>query len=131
MAVRGIERVRVNSRRRFGRAAGEVTDRAVYALLSSGAAFAAILTPVETGNLINSQYAPQLRRGNGFTTGHVGYTADYAAAVHDMPGTLKGLPRASGRGNYWDPGGQPEFLEQGIEEVMKTGMGVLRREYRV
>lgn len=131
MAVRGIERVRVNSRRRFGRAAGEVTDRAVYTLLSSGAAFAAILTPVETGNLINSQYAPQLRRGNGFTTGHVGYTADYAGAVHDMPGTLKGLPRASGRGNYWDPGGQPEFLEQGIEEVMKTGMGVLRREYRV
>lgn len=131
MAVRGIERVKGAGNRTFSELEGPVTERAVYALLSQGAAFAAIRTPVDISALINSQYAPQIRRGQGFTTGHVGYTADYAGAVHDAPGTLKGLPRPNGRGNYWDPAGEPGFLESGIDEVMENGMTVLRRHYRV
>lgn len=131
MAVKGIQRVKRAAEQRFDRVIGPDTERAVYILLSQGAAYAATMTPIDTSTLINSQYAPQIRQAGGKTTGHVGYTAEYAKWVHDMPGTLKGLPRASGSGNYWDPGGEPGFLEKGMDEIRRVGPEMLRKHYRV
>lgn len=129
--TQGIERVRLNAQQTFNNITGPVTERAVYALLSQGAAMAATMTPIDTSTLINSQYAPQIRQSAGSTTGHVGYTAEYAGWVHDAPGTLQGLPRMNGNGNYWDPNAEPGFLEKGMEAIMPNGMAVLRRHYRV
>lgn len=52
----------------------------------------------------------------------VGYTANYALYVHEnveMKG--RGLPRRSGKGNYWDPPGkgQAKFLEQPARTMAK------------
>src|SRR3990167_962644 len=55
----------------------------------------------------------------------VGYTAEYALFVHENkeiypPGMrLKGLPRSSGKGHYWDPQGRagPKFLEAPAREL--------------
>ena len=61
----------------------------------------------------------------------VGYTARYALHVHENLGqTLKGQPRPSPKtGNYWDPNGQPKFLEQPartlageLATIVKTAM---------
>ena len=129
--TQGIHRARLRSEREFQRLAGDVTHKAVYALLSQGAALAATMTPVDTGFLINSQYAPQIRQSSGRTVGDVGYLAHYAPFVHDAPGTLRGLPRPQNRGFYWSPAGEPGFLEKAMQEIERNGTSIIRRHYRV
>jgi hypothetical protein len=72
------------------------------------------LVPVETGALKASVYARV--EGTGFATKmSVGFTAPYAMAVHEAVGmVLKGQPRPSGIGRYWDPQppAQAKFLEE-------------------
>lgn len=132
MPVKGIERVRRNFRDAVGRIEKDKTELAVFAVLSQGAALAQTMTPVASSStLINSQYAPQIEQRAEKTTGQVGYTAAYAAAVHNAPGTLKGLPRASGKGQYWDPNGKPGFLEDGFEQLKPSIPAILRGIYRV
>lgn len=69
--------------------------------------------PADTGNL----------RGGSFTTlvddtVVVGFTAEYAPAVHDMIPKHAGEKRRSGskHGSYWD-NGRPEFLQDALEEL--------------
>lgn len=136
MAVKGLERVRKNLRIVAKDITLQKTEGAVYAVLSQGAAAAAVKTPVDTSTLINSQYAPQIVTTEGKTSGHSGYTAEYAGAVHDAPGALKGVPRPQkvhepGRGNYWDPTGEPKFLEKGFEETKKHIPAILKSIYGV
>jgi len=99
--------------------AGDISDRKVAAALTAGAivgqAYSAMLTPVDTGNLYNSQYRKLEKVGSGWRVG-IGYTAAYAAAVHSKKATGKGKPRANGNGNYWDPNAEPEFLRKGFED---------------
>ena len=92
--------------------------------------------PVEFGELKRSGYARAV--GNGFnTTVYVGYTAPYAAYVHEcVEMKLYGKPRPSGRGVYWDPLGQAtaKFLEMParvlrgvLVEIMIDGMKIKLR----
>ena len=107
------------------------SEGAVYAILSQGAAIAQTMTPVDTSNLINSQYAPQIDVKAGRVSGQAGYTAEYAAHVHNAKGELAGQDRASGSGQYWDPNAEPGFLEKGFEELKPSIQGILREHYRV
>ena len=75
-------------------------------------------------------------------TGRVGYSANYAAYVHDMPGKLKGQPRShfgktregtefgggTGKGNYWDPHGEPQFLKKGFDEERDAITAGIKKE---
>jgi len=68
-------------------------------------------TPVEYGNLKGSAYTQRTQLG-----AEVGHTAAYALFVHEnMEQVLKGEPRPSGLGTYWNPGG-PKFLERAVNE---------------
>jgi hypothetical protein len=68
-------------------------------------------TPVEYGVLRASAYTQ--RTANGAEVGH---SAEYAIYVHEnMEQKLKGEPRPSGLGTYWNPGG-PKFLERAVNE---------------
>lgn len=131
MSVKGIERVKAG----FSRIASDIdqrkTDLAVYTILSEGGALAQLMTPIDTGTLANSQYAPQITHTVGHTKGTIGYTAEYAGAVHEMPGVLKGLPRANGSGNYWDPDAEPQFLTKGFEQLRPQIPSILKRAYSV
>lgn len=130
MPVKGIERVKRNYKAKVAQISGPVSAAAVRNVLSQGAAVAATMTPVDTSNLINSAYAPQITVTDGKVSGYVGYTAEYAAFVHDTSGKLKGLPRANGNGNYWDPAGEPGFLEKGFEEIKPHIPTILKAEYK-
>lgn len=131
MATKGIERVK----RKFRLVVQDIdqkrTEMAVTAVLSQGAAIAQTMTPMDTGNLAQSQYIPQISQRAGKTVGKVGYTAIYAHAVHEVPGTLKGLPRPNNRGNYWDPNAEPKFLTKGFEQVLPAVPRILKGVYRV
>jgi len=130
MPVRGIERVRSNYKRAVQRIAQPVSEGAVYAVLSQGRALADSMTPIDTSNLINSGYAPQIKIERGKIIGTVGYTASYAFVVHEAPGTLKGQPRPGNRGDYWDPNAQPRFLAEGFDQLKSSIPAILKAYYR-
>lgn len=131
MGAKGIARVRLNSKNLIEDILERRTDAGVYALLSQGAALANMYTPVDTSFLINSQYSPVLTRLVGQTSGRVGYLASYAGFVHDKPGTMKGLPRRSGNGDYWDPNAEPGFMDIGFNQLRQHSSRILRSVYGV
>nr|WP_315528293.1 hypothetical protein [uncultured Achromobacter sp.] len=145
MPVKGIERVKRGFRIAVKEIGEGKTERAVYETLSQGSAMAAQMTPIDSSNLVNSQYAPQIDVKEGKVSGSVGYTASYAAAVHEASGKLKGKPRAdfgktragvafgggTGNGNYWDPNAEPRFLTKGFDEIKSAIPAILKRNYGV
>lgn len=112
----------------------DVTQRKAMAAVASGLNIigiaAAIKTPVgKTSVLINSQFQEIGANGTRIT-GRLGYTANYAIFVHEAKGTLKGRPRPAeqGGGNYWDPSGEPKFLEKAGEEERSKVLDAMKRE---
>lgn len=132
MAIKGVARVRRNLKRTFEEIDSKQTFDAVYGVLSEIGLDATARTPIETSALVNSMYLPKVYQYKGKTTGFIGYTTEYAGWVHDAPGTLAGQPRASGKGDYWDPDGEPQFLDKAAEYVEKSvAHRILREAYRV
>lgn len=134
MPIEGIKRVKQGFRMKIDDISQAKTEGAVYAILSQGAALAQTMTPIDTSTLVNSQTAPQITVGSNGVEGSVGYTAAYAAAVHEAPGTLAGQPRDENdpsRGDYWDPNAEPEFLTKGFDQIIPAIPAILRRTYRV
>jgi len=107
---------------------GGLTERAITMVLIQVGANTAPMIPIDTSNLINSQYRKVDKTAAGWK-GELGYGARYAAAVHEASGKLKGTPRPKNRGTYWGPSGEPKFLEKGIEETIPQLNQILREEY--
>ncbi len=139
--VKGIQQAKANLNRIIDDIQGRKVVRAIQSALVIVGAQAAIYTPVDTSTLLNSQFREIMVNGTR-VTGRVGYSANYAAYVHAMPGKLKGQPRAhfgktragqefgggSGTGNYWDPHGEPQFLTKGANEERDAIDAVMRKE---
>ncbi|MEQ5315749.1 HK97 gp10 family phage protein [Providencia vermicola] len=126
--VRGISECRRNTQA-FVNDVERRAVRAVTAGLIVGASHAARYTPIDTSTLINSQYR-DVRVNGVMITGRVGYSANYAVYVHEASGKLKGEPRNSGSGNYWDPNAKPKFLQAGFEEARQEIDEAIKREMR-
>ena len=131
MAIKGMAQVRANLRKQLTLAIPSDAEKAMHVATSIIGGYATLMTPVDTSNLINSQYRIVKNTGTKVIAA-IGYTARYAAAVHEKPGTLRGagVMRPSGRGNYWDPDAEPQFLskagddnlseiDQAVERAMK------------
>lgn len=91
---------------------------------------AATLTPIDTSNLINSQFDTVEINGTRLT-GKIGYSANYALYVHNASGKLKGRPRANGNGVYWQPGGEPKFLTKAAERTRSLVDDVIKKEMKI
>jgi hypothetical protein len=146
MPVKGVKEVNQNIKRFIDKARGPITEVTLTKVLIAGAAHAARITPVDTSNLINSQFRRVVKLGDGWT-GTAGYTAEYAKWVHEMPGTLKGKPRSevksfttkaggvafeSNQGNFWSPNGEPEFLRKGFErDGLSEIKGIIQAGYKI
>lgn len=104
--VKGIKQVS----RKVNRAIDNIQDRKVIRALTSamiiGSSQAAIYTPIDTSYLINSQFREIVVNGTR-VTGRVGYTASYAAYVHD-PSIPQNFRRATA---------EKEFLTKGFEDT--------------
>lgn len=140
--VRGLDEVNRQMAKKVGEIKGQMTRDTLLKIVIAGEQYAVALTPVDTGNLINSRYRAESNTATGASM-RVGYTAWYAAIVHELPGTLKGQPRAhfgktrdgvefgggTEKGRYWDPDAEPQFLKKGferdgradIEAIIKVG----------
>lgn len=122
MPAKGMQAVRSKLAKVFEDIAGPMTEQTLTEILIIGGGYADTLTPIATSTLVNSRYRELKQTSDGWT-GRYGYTAAYAAAVHDKPGTLKGqnVPRnPASLGNVWDGGlgpnsAEPDFLRKGFE----------------
>lgn len=88
---------------------GQVPARAARGMTQAlilGASEAAVLTPIDTSNLLNSQFR-NVRADGSRVVGTVGYTAEYASVVHD-PEVKQTFRRASA---------EKEFLRKGMERA--------------
>lgn len=147
--VRGVVQVK----QRINESIDDIrTVRAVRALQSALILIgseAAVLTPVDTSTLLNSQFR-EINTNGTLLTGRVGYSANYAVYVHNASGILKGKPRqhfgitsnhseagpqkpkefggGTGKGNYWDPGGEPHFLTKGAMNAKDAVAAVIKKE---
>ena len=140
MAIKGMAQLRRNVRKQLTLAIPSHAERAMHVATSIIGGYATLMTPVDTSNLINSQYRIVKNEGRRVVAA-IGYTARYAAAVHEMSGKLKGQPRAdfgvtregiafgggTGRGNYWDPSGEPRFLSKAGDENLAEIDNAIRR----
>lgn len=125
MPLKGVKEAKAATAKLVGRISGDLSERTVTEILIIGQGEAAVLTPVATSLLINSQYR-KVTAGPHGVHGRVGYTAAYAAAVNAAKGTLIGTntPRSPATlGNYWDPGAEPDFLRKGFE---REGAGAIK-----
>lgn len=81
--------------------------------------------PVEFGNLRASGYTRVVPENEDLV--EVGYGAAYAPFVHEATAEkLRGKPRPSGLGTYWNPG-EARFLEGAIEDNLFGIVEIVRR----
>lgn len=109
------------------------TRKAVRAIKSAMfiiGAESALMTPMDTGTLVNSQFQETMINGTRIT-GRIGYSANYAVYVHNASGIMKGLPRPNNRGNYWDTSGEPKFLTKAAERTRRQVDDIIRKEMKL
>lgn len=115
--VKGINQVTRN----VNRAIDNIQDRKVVRALTSamiiGSSQAAIYTPIDTSYLLNSQFREIIVNGARIT-GRVGYTASYAAYVHD-PANPQRFRRATA---------EKEFLTKGFEDTASLIRATIEKE---
>lgn len=151
MPIRGLKEARQRTREVF-KLVGEKASRTMVEVLIAGRSYTLMLTPIDSSTLVNSAFIDVRTRKNG-VSGRFGFTAAYAAAVHGMPGTLKGQPRGdfgrtgnqsdvgpqmprsfgggTGNGNYWDPDAEPEFVRKGFEDNRRQLDAVVQRGMKI
>ncbi|KFC12262.1 hypothetical protein GTGU_00309 [Trabulsiella guamensis ATCC 49490] len=127
--IRGIPQAKTNLDKLISDINGRKVIRAIKSALLIVAPEAAGMTPIATSTLINSQFQEVMVNGTRIT-GRIGYSANYAIYVHEANGTLKGKPRPAkqGGGNYWDPSGEPKFLEKAGERRKSDIDAVVNKE---
>lgn len=115
--VKGISQAKKNLNALVGDIQGRKVVRAMQSALIIGGSQAALYTPIDTSTLINSQFREISVNGNR-VTGRVGYSANYAAYVHD-PSVPQSFRRATAR---------KEFLTKGFEDTQRQIDSVIAKE---
>ncbi|MGN7913160.1 HK97 gp10 family phage protein [Enterobacter sp. 22466] len=115
--VKGISQAKKNLNALVGDIQGKKVVRAMQSALIIGGSQAALYTPIDTSTLINSQFREITVNGNR-VTGRVGYSANYAAYVHD-PSVPQNFRRATAR---------KEFLTKGFEDTQRQIDAVIAKE---
>ena len=80
MAIKGMAQVRKNLRKQLTLAIPSDAERAMHVATSIIGGYATLMTPVDTSNLINSQYRIVKNTGTKVIAA-IGYTARYVALV--------------------------------------------------
>lgn len=127
-AVVGFDQVMHNLETELTKVRGKSRD----GLLEAGLQIEAVSNrrvPREHGNLAASSYARFTPEDPN--TVEVGYGAGYAPFVHEATEEkLRGKPRPSGLGTYWNPG-ESKFLESAIEDNLFGIVEIVRRRAKL
>lgn len=104
--IKGVRQAQQNLDKLIGDIQGRKAVRALQSAMIIGSSQASLYTPIDTNTLINSQFR-ELNVNGTRLTGRVGYSANYAAYVHD-PNIPQTFRRATA---------QKEFLTKGFEDT--------------
>lgn len=106
-------------------------EKAITMMLISVQNRAAEYTPQDSNNLINSQYRQVVSETPTRITGRVGYTAGYAARLHDNTDwNLLTPAQRNPQGGAYNPMGRPFFLRDGAQEASEMDFPkILRATY--
>ncbi|EQB4715496.1 HK97 gp10 family phage protein [Enterobacter hormaechei subsp. steigerwaltii] len=115
--VRGVKQSKAGLNRIINDVKGRKVVRALQSAMIIGSSQAALYTPIDTSTLINSQFREITVNGNR-VTGRVGYSANYAAYVHD-PSVPQNFRRATAR---------KEFLTKGFDDTRRQIDAVIKKE---
>lgn len=115
--VKGISQAKKSLNALVSDIQGRKVVRAMQSALIIGGSQAALYTPIDTSTLINSQFREITVNGNR-VTGRVGYSANYAAYVHD-PSVPQNFRRATAR---------KEFLTKGFDDTRRQIDAVIKKE---
>ncbi|MEC6620884.1 HK97 gp10 family phage protein [Enterobacter hormaechei] len=115
--VKGISQAKKNLNALVGDIQGRKVVRAMQSALIIGGSQATLYTPIDTSTLINSQFREITVNGNR-VTGLVGYSANYAAYVHD-PSVPQNFRRATAR---------KEFLTKGFDDTRRQIDAAIKKE---
>lgn len=115
--IKGVEQAKRNLDALIGDIQGRKAVRALQSALIIGSSQAALYTPIDTSTLINSQYR-ELSVNGSRLTGRVGYSANYAAYVHDP-----NIPQ-----NFRRSTAQKEFLTKGFEDSRELIDRTIKKE---
>lgn len=131
MPVKGVKSVNKKINSFLSKQATRTTERVVQEILIEGLSHAISLAPMDTSTLVNSQFTNLRPISNGIR-GEAGFSASYAAHVHEAKGTLKGQDRPNSRGQYWSPNAEPEFLKKGFErDGLESIKQIIKRGYKI
>lgn len=133
MARRHIQDIR-NVQRRYKKAvkriqqSSEKTITEILIVIQNRAAF---YTPQDTNALLNSQYRQVISETATVIVGRVGYTQNYAAALHERTDWTPMRPEERNPpGGAYNANAQPKFLELAAEEELPTIRKILEYNYR-
>jgi len=115
--IKGVRQAQQNLDRIIGDIQGRKAVRALQSAMIIGSSQAAMYTPIDTSTLINSQFR-ELNVNGTRLTGRVGYSASYAAYVHD-PNIPQNFRRATA---------QKEFLTKGFEDTRDVIDRTIKKE---
>ncbi|HDZ6759665.1 TPA: HK97 gp10 family phage protein [Mannheimia haemolytica] len=115
--VKGIRQVKQRLNQVVGEVQSQKATRAMFRILNAVAPLAAHYTPVDTSTLINSQFTEMEVNGIRLI-GRVGYSANYAAYVHD-PNIKQ---------NFRKPSAKKEFLTSALNESKATIKSIVKEE---
>lgn len=115
--IKGIRQAQQNLNALIGDIQGRKAARAIQSALIIGSSQASMYTPIDTSTLINSQFR-ELNVNGTRLTGRVGYSASYAAYVHD-PNIPQTFRRATA---------QKEFLTKGFEDTRDVIDRTIKKE---
>ncbi|WP_312265083.1 HK97 gp10 family phage protein [Mixta calida] len=115
--IKGVRQAQQNLDALIGDIQGRKAARAIQSALIIGSSQASLYTPIDTSTLINSQFR-ELNVNGTRLTGRVGYSANYAAFVHD-PNIPQTFRRATA---------QKEFLTKGFEDARDVIDRTIKKE---
>lgn len=104
--VKGVSKAVKNLDAIINTITGKKIVRSLQSAMIIGSSQAALYTPIDTSYLLNSQFREIVVNGTRIT-GRVGYSANYAAYVHD-PANVQ---------NFRRPTAEKEFLTKGFEDT--------------
>ena len=119
MSVSGLENVLAN----LAKAVKELDANATKGLIKAGVLVRSEgqrETPVDTANLINSWYGPELFRTFTGPIVEIGLTANYAPYVHEMVGA-----------NFQKPGAKAKFVEDPLKRNERRILEIIAQEAKI
>lgn len=115
--IKGVRQAQQNLDKLIGDIQGRKAVRALQSAMIIGSSQASLYTPIDTNTLINSQFR-ELNVNGTRLTGRVGYSANYAAYVHDP-----NIPQ-----NFRRSTAQKEFLTKGFEDTRDVIDRTIKKE---